>query len=355
MAIDVLNAQSVIDSIQKLADADKVGFNNAIFKDYQKTSPVTDYVSIDTGVISGDPITYVDEGKNWDYMKNATGLTCEYQPCSLGVVVTNGAWELGRYSCELTYCYDEIDATIKHFLNSYTYLENDNRNTVYSKYMLDLIGKNIVNSHWVKAWFADSASADDALNSHDGLFVRAIAAAPTSNTSARVEIAKNNGATYVDQELADDEALAIFMEMDEKAEDNFLLRGKNTPILTTYALAKNYLNTLRKKELDCCERDSINSAYQINRLNIFGRPIIVVQEWDEILNGMAEFNDGTSIVSPHRALIAEKSNLRFATGEAGRLNRADVLYDPISEKTYVRSKYEVGTKIMEESAFVLAI
>ena len=343
-----------------MSDADKLRLNKSIFKDYLPTSDISKFHAIDTGVNSGDPVTYIDKGNNWEYMKDASGSStnCSYNECAAGISVTAGEWNLNRYDCKINYCYGDIDLWVKDFLSSDTFLENDDSGTAYKNLLLEITSVGIKNSHWTKSYFTYTGATNTALSGTDGFFTKMLAIAP-SGSDQRIQIAKNTAATYADQKLTSQEGFDIINELNSKAEDNDVLMQLSlveTPIRCTRSIAKAYLNYLREnKQVNCCESDSTEKKYSLDSLNIYGRPIIVVREWDSIIKNVSDFNDGTKYDSPHRAIVGFKNNERIGTGEADRLNEVKVQYDEIEEETIVKSKYTFGTKIMEETGFILAM
>ncbi len=353
------NVQVLVDAISKLSDADKVAYSETIFTDLTQGSDITKYHDIETGVQANDPIPFMDRGEDWEYMKDASGKTsnCDDLPCDVSATLSTKTWSPAPYQCTLEYCFDDLNKVMLNYFNSVKDLEGFNGDTFYQSFLLDLIEQRMINSHWVKTYFAATTGTSTALTGHDGLFVQYAAAAPTSNTDQRIQIAKNAGASYAAQALTAQEGFDIVNELYEKIEDSRSLQSReDVTIQVTRTIAKAYLTWLREqKVVSCCERDPLTGIYTYDNLSIFGRKVEYVREWDYIINAIGDFNTGTAWVNPHRAVASYKVNNPIGTGDAGKLSNLKVKYDDYTEKTKIDAKYTFDVKVLKDADFILAM
>lgn len=359
MAVVGPDIQPFIDAITKLSDADRVALSEAIMKEHVLGSSITRYHDIQTGVKCNTPIVYMDKGKNWEVMGSKTALAdqCDFNEADINITTSTKTWNPQDFNSEIKYCAKDLACAVRDYFNSETCSVADDTATAYGTMLREILGQALVNSHWVRAYFSSTAEANPALNGIDGLFAQYLAIAPPSNTAQRIVIAENSGATYADQALPEGKGYEVFNAMYEKFEENEFLRNRrDVTIKTTRALALNYLKQLRKdKQLNCCERDTTTSIYSIDSLNIYGMPIEVVNEWDEIIANVSEFNDGTRKVSPHRAVLTYKANEPIATCDASELSSVEALYDPITRNTHFRMEDTFDIKVVKDDEFIIAI
>ena len=362
-----LNIDVLLNSINKLSDAEKVAFNEIIFKEYLQTGNLTDYHNIVTGVKCNDPIPFGDKEQSWDFMQNAAGRNSACDPIltTLGAKLSKKTWDTGIYTNAIEFCYKDIDCKFKDYLGSDKCSNADPEGTLYLDFLLDLVGEALQNSHWTKTYFGAKTSSNTALNANDGFFVQYLAISAL-NTDQRISIDANQGNTYEQQKLTDpDIGFNTFNSIYERVEDMYSLREKSgLYIKSTRSLATNYLRWLRKnKQVDCCERDPLSNIYQLEKLNIYGLPIKVVDEWDQIIHAtddegnpvFDELNNGTRYTNPHRAVCTYKENEPIGTCDSEQLSKIDLQYNPYDKKTKVEAEYDVDAKVLRDTDFIIAI
>lgn len=360
------DVQVLIDSVDKLSDAQKLAFNEVIFTESTQGSSITRYHNIIAGVTPNTPIPFGDRGEDWDYMKDASGLAsnCDDVPCDVGIELSTKKWNPNLFKCTSEYCVQDLDYKMKDFFNSERWLDGSDEGTFYAAFLRDLITQRIVNSHWTKAYFTATTATSTALTGIDGLFVQYAALAPVGS-SQRIEIPANAGADYASQAaLPATAGYDTFNAMYEAFEASRTLRSRRDCVIkTTRALAYNYVKQLRAdNQLNCCERDTTTAIYSIDNLNIYGMKIEVVDEWDYIIQAekagvpvFPELNNGTAYTAPHRAVLTYKDNEPIGTGDAARLNDLTVKYDDYSEKTKTVAKYTFDVKVLRDTDFILAM
>lgn len=352
------NVQPLLDSISKLSDAEKVAMNQLIYKKYVEAASITTVNPVIGGVQCNTPIAKADRGNNWEYMQSTAGLAsqCDSLDDAITITYSTKLWNPVPYKATPEICFKDIDCAIKDYFKSEGCSMADATGTQYAEAILSVIGENIGRSHWLKAWFGDTGAANAAFNANDGLFVQMLAVATPANTAQRYEIAENALATKAAQlALSATAGLDVFQWMYDNQPDH-LFGDANLKIFATRTLVKNYLKWLQvNKQVECCERDPLTGAYNINSLSIYGIPIVMVKEWDEIILNVSDFDNGTVYDNPHRAVMTYSANMPIGTCSESELDAFDVKYDDYTEKTKFVTEYTIDSKVIEDADFILAI
>jgi hypothetical protein len=131
-------------------------------------------------------------------------------------------------------------------------------------------------------------------------------------------------------------------------------------IETTRALATNYLHYLQNtREINCCYNmnhdGTTSSGYSFDNLNYMGIPIIIINEWDEIIQNFLFETGDVAYDKPHRAVLTYDANRVVGTCDLNALNDFKVVYDPIKEFLHIRVKSSLDAQVPIDSDFILAI
>ncbi len=356
MAI-VNDPQALLDSISKLSDADKVAMNQILYKKYVEAADITTVHPIQTGVQCNTPIPMADKGGNWEYMQStaALGSQCDDVDDDITITYSTKLWNPVPYKATPEVCFKDVSCKIKDYFRSEGCSEADATGTQWAEAILSVIGENIARSHWLKAWFGDTGAANTAFNANDGLFVQMLAVA-TSGSAQRYEIAENALATKALQlALADDAAINAFMYLHDNVPD--ALYGRDDLVIyATRTLVKNYRKYLQvNKQVECCERDPLTGLYTLDNLSIFGIPVRMRPEWDEIILNVSDFDDGTVYDNPHRAVLTYNENIPLGTCSSDELDAFDVRYNDYTDKMKFVTEYTIDAKVIHDTDFVLAV
>lgn len=352
------NIQPLLDDLSKLSDAEKLAMSQLIYKRYVEAANITTVNPIIGGVQCNTPIPKADRGNNWEYMQSTAGLTsqCDDVDDTITITYSTKLWNPVPYKASPEICYKDLACKVKDYFMSEGCSSGDATGTQWAEAVLSVIGENIVRSHWIKAWFGDTGATSTAFNAHDGLFVQMLAVATTGNTAQRYEIAENAEATKAAQlALGATAGLDVFQWMYDNQPDH-LFGNSDLRIFATRTLCKNYLKWLQvNKQVECCERDPLTGVYNINNLSIYGIPIVMVKEWDEIILNVSEFDNGTVYDNPHRAVLTYSDNMPIGTCSVDELDNFDVRYDSYTEKTKFVTEYTIDAKVIEDADFLLAV
>ena len=348
------NIQPLLDSLGKLSDSDKLELGRLMFKKYVTGGSIAQVHDIQTDVRKGDPIAKVDTGNSWEYAKDLTGTSeCADTDCNIAPVFSTKVWNPNRYGCTPEICFGDLEKKAKDYFRA-NETEGDPTQSDWYDFFVNIIGQYVQNSHWTKAWFTDTASANDALTGIDGLFKQMYAVATPANTAQRYEIAENSAATAAAQlALGANTAKDTYewMMMNRPNE----IMGENLAIYTSRSLFKNFQQWVwTNKVMECCEANPTTAQYDLSRLNIGGIPIVVVSAWDEIIKNVGDFFDGTVYDMPHRAVLTYRENIPLGTPNGGELEEVDFRFDPYTENSKFVTKYSIDAKLVEDDDFIIA-
>ncbi len=369
-----IDISPILNEINNQSSAFSLEFSKLVYEDVMKSRSIKEMHNIHEGVENGEKIPLAKKGKGYKYMKSKEGLDsqCGYNECEVSATFSTKKWETHKYNCEQKLCIKDIEQDFAKWwglnckdLNPES--ETDVKNA-FIDFLIDLKSNALTDSLWTKVWFTSMSytKASD-LYGADGLFTQMLAIAPDTNKKQRVVISENSNKTF-DEQLALDpqRGYETYSKMYDLALKNKGVRKvKNAIIYTTEDLAINYLQYLRdNNQVNCCFKEDVTKGvYSLDNLNIFGMPIKIVPEWDEIIQGtdddgnpyFAELNDGTKWTSPHRAVLTYKENMPVGTCNSGNFDKVRVIFDVITELTYLRSEYSVGAMVLKDNDFIIAV
>lgn len=354
--------QPLLDEINDGKSAVSLSFRNLVYKKYLEARSVSDFNTLRTGITCGDKIGFIDLGNSYSFMKSAEGLAsgCDYNECDVEVTTSVKKWETHQYNCESKFCKNDIECAFKDWFGLNCEVGDDTSDAFIS-FLVDWYAAQLQRSHWRNVWFSDSSLAPtSSLFGGDGQWIQTVAAA--TNSGNVVAIPENANTTYATQmALAPQRGFEVYSALQRAATKNRQLRGRRNELViyTTEDLALNYLDYLRdNNQVNCCfKSDVTQNVYDLQNLNIYGMPIRIVHEWDDIIQGgeFAELDNGTAYVQPHRALLTYKDNIPFGTCDAEMLDEVKLVYDMVSENLHLRSKYDIATSVIFEEEVLVAI
>jgi hypothetical protein len=343
----------------------KFRLSNAIFKEVVQTSDFARLHTIQTGVEHNDSLLIMEKTKQWGFLKKSSTVGCSYNECSIVDKITGKTWNPHKYDCEIKFC-----ATDAKFTSDWrtfwgincAQFENDVENG-FIAYLRQRIAEAVNDSHWRIGYFDFKANGDVDYAGIDGFFVQWQAIATPANTAQRIVITENAGATIADQlNLPADAAYNYYKSMYDKMmlHRSIMTSKAGLRIETTRALATNYLHYLQNtREVNCCYNmnhdGTTSSGYSFENLNYMGVPIIIINEWDEIIQNFLFETGDVTYDKPHRAVLTYDANRVVGTCDINALNDFKVIYDPITENLIMRVKSSLDAQVPIDTDFILAI
>jgi hypothetical protein len=205
-------------------------------------------------------------------------------------------------------------------------------NTVWSSFIIDLLGDTLLQNYIRRVWFGDTAIvAGDLTNgagdvayysAYDG-FWKQIFDGVTATDITRYTITENAASTAAGQlTLASDRAYASFKSMYENV-DTRLLQEEDLVILCTRTLFDNYAAYLESK-------DTFNSFERIEggyrQLMFRGIPVIQMDIWDRTIQSDFLTGSPATYDSPNRAIMTRPANLRLGLDSSQSMSAIDQWY-----------------------------
>lgn len=354
------NIDAIIAEINSAESAENLSFKNLIFEEYQEVRGITEFNTLKTGIKCGSQIGFIDMGNDFGFMVSAEGLDgCEYNECDANITTSVKKWDTHPYNCEIKFCKANMECAFAEWFGlNCDHAKGDQVNDQFVIFLAGYLADRLKRSHWRTVWFNNNTLASGTpLYGGEGIWNRAIAAATINNNI--VEIPENANLTYAEQDLLDPQrGFEVYSAIHDKILLDYKFTGKNIEILTTKALAFNYLKYLRtSNQTDCCERDETTNMYSLDKLNIYGMPIKIVDEFDTIIRTQKfpSLDDGVRWTSPHRVIATYKDNIPFGTCDPQALDKVEVLYDPIKKDVILRADTEIGTVVVFEDELIVAI
>lgn len=368
MALNI-DITPILSEITSQSSAFSLEFSKLIYEKYIEARSIKELHDIQTGVKKGAKIPLASKGKNYNYMKSKQGLTsqCDFNECDVTVKFSTKTWDTHAYNCEVKLCKADLEHDFKKWWGMNECDSDTDTEDAFIKFLVDWVGDALIASHWVKAWFTTATyPTTSGLFGADALFVQMQGIAP-ANHKQRITIPENANADYATQlALNPQRGFEVYSEIHDRALKSQTLRGNmgSMHILTTEDLAINYLQYLRtNNQVNCCFKDDVTKGvYSLDNLNIYGMPIKIVREWDDIIQGtdlngtpyFSELNNGTKYTDPHRAVLTYKENIPVGTCNEGNLDNVEVLYNPYDRNMSIRSEYEIGSQVVVNTDFILA-
>jgi hypothetical protein len=307
----------------------------------------------------------MEKTKQWGFLKKSSTVGCSYNECSIVDKITGKTWNPHKYDCSITFCATDAKFTSdwRTFWNiNCAQFDNDIENA-FIAYLKVRIAEAVNDSHWRIGYFDYKANPDAEYAGIDGFFVQWQAVATPANTAQRIVITENAGATIADQlNLPADAAYNYYKSMYDKMmlHRSIMTSKAGLRIETTRALATNYLHYLQNtREISCCYNmnhdGTTSSGYSFENLNYMGIPIIIMNEWDEIIQNFLFETGDVAYEKPHRAVLTYDANRVIGTCDINALNDFKVIYDPITENLIMRVKSSLDAQVPIDSDFILAI
>lgn len=342
-------------------------FSELVFKKYTETRSILEFNDLKTGIKCNSKIPFADLGNDYRYMKSKEALTsqCDFNECDVNITFSTKTWQTHAYNCQVSICRADLDCEFESYFGKNCQTDMD-KEDLFIQFLVDYVTDKLVKSHWVKTWFTGSSyNTSSDLYGSDGLFVQMLAAAPVGSSN-RIEIPENSQPDYASQMTLDPErGFKVYSEIQKRLLKNRSLRGiKGLVIHTTEDLAINYMEYLQNNnQVNCCYKaDVTQSIYTLDSLNIFGIPIKVVPEFDDIIQGVvggtpmfSELNNGTVYNAPHRAFVTYKENIPAGTCDSEKLQNVELLYDPYKRTMNIRTEYEMGSALIKDEDLILAM
>ncbi|TYP71484.1 hypothetical protein [Aquimarina intermedia] len=317
--------------------------SQAIFEATITGGDLSEFHEIETGITHKQQIPFI--GNLGLVGEKITGCDRGENPAS--IPMTEKFWDPELIGDRLKHCAVDVNSLLKLFKKAkrvnpdfYDRIGSEEFGVIIAK--LEQAMKKMNNR---LIWFGDKAAANVVgggvitngidikyFNIINGLFKQIFTEIPTTADNY-VAIAKNAGASYAAQKLADGEALATFRAMHNQMDSRFfeaLEDGAQPEMLVTRALWQNYQDTLEDKSIVFSLDETTDG---ITKKSYRGVPIKVRHDWD---NNIKSYQDnGTKHNLPHRAILTVKENIPVGTVSTEDLTKIESWYEKKDKANYI--------------------
>ncbi len=274
-----------------------------------------------------------------------------------GITLTEKSWTPVKEDFRLKQCSADVNAQDK-LINQMAKMNPDFYNIIegsqsnVGQYLVAKVIEQLPQELLRKVWFNDT-SADTVANggvltngtdagyfdTFDGFFKQIF------NDSAVpvYTIAKNQGASYVAQELASGDALNTLRGVYKKA-DKRLIKSGQAKFYVTSSVFDAYADDLESIQNTGAGNTSITENGQM-RLTFKGIEVVEINLWDRTIEAYED--NGTTLNLPNRVILSTPDNLKVGTLASGDFGEIDAFYDRVTKTNYMDGIYSIDAKHMQ--------
>ncbi len=283
------------------------------------------------------------------------------------ITMSEKFWMPETVSNSLPSCWTDLKASFWIYGTNNGIKKADLTKTDFFNFLVDRYKDALYEELLRIVWFGDTAadhvsgagnitdSTDLAyFNRIDGLWKQyfAIGAADPLRVTAGLA-ARNGQVSYALQEFdsTDTDNLVVTNTLQNMMYGaDYRLRGMaNLKFVVTQSVADQHSRELKAANVAFTTERLENG---ITVLKSDGVEVIAFQFWDRIIR--AYENTGAAYYLPHRAVMLTRENTQIGTEAESTFSEFNIFYDQKSEKNYLRTKYDVDAKIIEDYLVQLA-
>jgi len=165
----------------------------------------------------------------------------------------------------------------------------------------------------------------------------------------KVSITENTLATTALQlVLAEDTALKVMRGLFAKVDPRARQSG-DLKFFVSDSLALNFYDYIEDKSL------GFSLSVAEDGKDVFkyrGIPIVIMYQWDRQI--AANFDNGTTLDKPHRALLIAPSNMPIGTLDEGSLSEVKSFYDEYNEINVMKANVIMDVKVLDTKMYAVA-
>lgn len=344
--------------VTSLTAADLMDFNNLIFQQIFEPRDIRDTDVIITGVRNGAVLPVLNRKLSPDSFPFSDLTTCDVAECDLSNEYSSHTWEVAGIECKIPICMRSFDQDFLTFWRQCQLLTSPpDLDSAIIEYLQRVFVDNLRLGTIRAAYFADKSSASALYNKIDGIFAQL-----ETQAGNIIDITENAGANYAAQALTGEKAYQYLEAMYVKAASEPWFDPANMEYKISKSMAAAlvaYLNKAGRNAPGTCEcidpaTATALQSYRMDGLFLFGIPVSVRYEWDQIVTGSSVLNNGTKWDDPHRAILSPKNNILIGTCSEDLINDFRVWYSNDDNKVYMQGSSLVGGGVPLLTDFVLA-
>lgn len=329
--------------------------SEVIIEDAYQNPSLNEFHTIVENIVAKEQIAYL--GTLSKMTKADAG--CGTGKQTINIPADEKFWEPEKVKVWISECIDDIDATFMIYLKNKGVKESDWTGTDIVDFIVKRVTEAMDEDILRIAWFNDknAANVDDSVPGVitsgvsltdytiiDGFWKQIFAICST--TPARlISVAKNAESTYADQAFDSSDTSSkvvtgIFSDLLKKADPRLKARADKIIICTT-SMAEQYLDELEAAGVPA-SFDMVQNGVSV--LKRRGVTIYAFDFWDRTI--LADFDSGTALYRPHRALLTTKENLQIGLDAMSSMSQWSMYYDEDDETNNIKAKYKIDAKIV---------
>lgn len=295
---------------------------------------------------------------------------CNSEPSGAKIPMSEATWDPQELEMWVEQCYTDLDgsflawglangynrADLSQAVVTITDSEGNRREVnLWTEFALSKMQEAAADDFLRIAWFgnldivagqlAPTADVSD-YNQANGFFKRIFAAAAVTR---KYTIATNAGANYAAQELPEYESKKIFRGIVTKA-DPRLTAMPNQVILCTQSVYNDWVDYRESKNLETSFAFELNGDGTRGQINLSktttyrGIPVIPLSVWDRTI--LEDFNNGTKLDLPHRAVLTTVENLAAGMDALEGVEQFEAWYERRPKTMNLRGNYMLDTQLV---------
>lgn len=336
--------------IQQLSDA----YKETAFKN----PAIADYHTIQEDIVSNQQIAILGRITKFTRLDAGAGLGAQTKVLN----VSEKEWEPKDLKMWVQMKQQEWKQTFAVWMSNKGLDRDDMTNVELAQFVLEMLTNGSLEDAIRIAWLAseDAATVSDSpagvltagievadYNQFDGLFNQAFAIG-VANSERYTAIAANAlSTTSLQYALGSTVAVDTFKNMFDKADSRMF--DNDPQLLVTRTLFRNYSNYLTTLGTEGAWM-MLQNGVKVPTYD--GIPVLPMNIWDRYLR--ADFNNGTKIYKPHRAILTPKTNIRIGVDLASGIQDFKVFFDLMSETNNFRGMYRMDAKLIEDDMVQIA-
>lgn len=322
------------------------------------TSPeLSLFTTIHPGIMYDKELGFVGGGG----MLGVAGQGCNPTPQEWSIATRKVTWTPKSWEVYVAQCYKELESTIAVFSLKSGVSRPDFSESDYMTIVVDFLVQGIKDMMMRIVFFGDVDAKNIAdggtltagvsklhFNWLDGFFKQMVAQY-TIDAKQHVTISENAGATYVAQALPSTNIQSYLQLMISQASPE-LMQMKDNVILCTRSFYNAYKLSLQGLGIS---ETYMNLTTGKNELMYDGYKMYPIDVWDTII--MANYNNGTKWVNPHRAIFTNPAILAIGVDDEGSLSNTEVWYNKDTRQVKFQAMGQMDAKLANPKLFVYAV
>lgn len=337
--------------------------NELLFTSTFEDPKLEDLITIQKDVQNGKKLGFIDSIDD----VGVEGGGCDPTYTKVKINGEEKTWELGEWEIPKDFCYKDLTNTLAKFGMKPGTMRGDLQNTPYwDKLLIPLLKKAILDMFFRFVWFGDKNAKNTGVGSGgvlatgvdpklfsvcDGLWKK-LEAIIAANKNQKTAIAANAKTTYDEQKAAIRVKGAAMEVVDSMLVDaDGRIFDKDHAIYMTNSLFKALRSDVYERTKYQLDTKTLLNGITVSEYD--GVKVFALDIWDRMIKKYE--NDGTKFNLPHRAVLANPTNLFAGTSDEGLFGQLDISFDVKARKNHIYVGGDIGTLIGEDNLVQVAL